>query len=307
MECYHYSMNVWLEGRRKSIESFFNNYGKVTLVSFSLFLSVVSVCMLVTFIVPQKLRVSFLDVGQGDSIFIQTPSGHTMLVDGGASDIVLTRLGEEMNYFDKSIDVMVATHGDADHVTGLIPVLAKYSVENIIVSPVKAGTSIFTDLEKHIAKENGTVYVGARGDEIDFGDGVVAHILYPQKNLSEKTDTNDASVSLVLTYGDHSFLLTGDLTSTYEPQLLSASLPKKVTVYKAGHHGSKTSSGEQLLTYIRPEYSVISAGEENKYGHPNPETVERLQTYSKEVLSTIDQGTISFESDGRIIDVEVSK
>lgn len=300
-------MNVWLEGRRKSIESFFNNYGKVTLVFFSLFLSVLSVCVLVTLIAPQKLRVSFLDVGQGDSIFIQTPSGHTMLVDGGASDIVLTRLGEKMNYFDKNIDVMVATHGDADHVTGLIPVLAKYVVENIVVSPVRAETSIFVDLEKHIENENGTVYVGARGDEIDFGDGALVHVLYPQKNLSEKTDTNDASVSFVLIYGEHSFLLTGDLTSRYEPQLLGASLPKKVTVYKAGHHGSKTSSGEQLLSYIRPEYSVISAGKENKYGHPNSETVGRLQTYSKEVISTIDHGTISFESDGRIIDVEVSK
>lgn len=300
-------MNVWLGGRRKSIESFFNNYGKVTLVSFSLFLSVVSVCVLVTFITPQKLRVSFLDVGQGDSIFIQTPSGHTMLIDGGASDIVLTRLGEEMNYFDKNINVMVATHGDADHVTGLIPVLAKYSVENIIMSPVKAETSVFKDLEKHIAQENGTVYVGARGDEIDFGDGAVVRILYPQKNLLEKIDTNDASVSFVLTYGDHSFLLTGDLTSAYEPQLIGTSLPKKVTVYKAGHHGSKTSSGEQLLTYIRPEYSVISAGKENKYGHPNPEAMGRLQKYSKEVLSTIDGGTITFATDGKNIEMETQK
>ncbi len=230
-----------------------------------------------------------------------------MLVDGGASDVVLTRLGEEMNYFNKNIDVMVATHGDADHVTGLIPILEKYTVENIVVSPVQAETSIFSDLEKHIQKENGNVYVGARGDEIDFGDGVVAHILYPQKNISERTDTNDTSVSLVLTYGDHSFLLTGDLTSTYEPQLLGTSLPKNLTVYKAGHHGSKTSSGVQLLTYIRPEYSVISAGKENKYGHPNPETVERLQIYSKEILSTIDHGTISFESDGRIVELEITK
>ncbi len=307
MECYHYDMNVWLEGRRKSIESFFNNYGKVSIVSFSLFLGVVSVCLLVISITPQKLRISFLDVGQGDSIFIQTPSGHSMLVDGGASDVVLTRLGEEMNYFDKNIDVMVATHGDADHVTGLIPVLEKYSVEKIVVSPVRAETSIFSDLEKRIQEENGNVYVGARGDEIDFGDGVLVHILYPRKSISQKIDTNDASVSFVLTYGEHSFVLTGDLTSTYEPQLLGISLPKNVTVYKAGHHGSKTSSGEQLLSYIRPEYSVISAGKENKYGHPNPEVLARLQTYSKEVLSTVEHGTISFESDGRIVDMKVDK
>ena len=119
----------------------------------------------------------------------------------------------------------------------------------------------------------------------------------------KKNDTNDASVSLILTYGDETFLLTGDLPGTEETKLLQSSLPKNVTVYKAGHHGSKYSSSEPLLSYIHPEYAVISAGKDNKYGHPNPEALERLKKYSKEIISTIDRGTISFMADGRMMEV----
>jgi competence protein ComEC len=102
--------------------------------------------------------------------------------------------------------------------------------------------------------------------------------------------------------------LTGDLPTAYESSLASSGLlAKNITVYKAGHHGSKTSSGEQLLSYIKPEYAVISAGKDNKYGHPNGEALERLQKYSKEILSTIERGTITFVSDGRIVEVEAAR
>jgi competence protein ComEC len=296
----------WLEVKEQC-KIFFNAYGKITLSSFCFLVGLVSLCFIISTAAPQKLRVSFLDIGQGDSILIQTPSGHEMLIDGGPTHLILARLNEQMNYFDRDIEVVVATHGDADHVTGLIPVLENYTVRKIVHSPVEANTGIFDDLVAHIKQEGAEVHSGEKGDEIDFGDGVTAHILYPNKTISSKTDTNDASVSMVLTYGKHSFLLTGDLTTKYESQLIESKLPKNITVYKAGHHGSKTSSGEQLLTYIKPEYAVISAGKENKYGHPNPETVERLQKYSKEILSTIDHGTISFFTDGKMIEVVTQK
>lgn len=286
---------------------FFLEYGKIFLFGFSFSVGALSLLFVVSFASPQKLRVSFLDVGQGDAILIRTPSGHDMLIDGGPSDAVLARLGEKMNYFDREIDVVVATHDDADHITGLVPVLQRYDVDTIVLSPVKGDTDLAQDLRTRAHDETADVHVGARGNVIDFGDGVVTHILYPTANILGKTDTNDASVSLVLTYGDHSFLLTGDLSSKREQQLFGNVLPKHVTVYKAGHHGSKTSSGEQLLTYVKPEYSVISAGKDNRYGHPNTEALERLQKYSKEILSTIDQGTISFISDGRMLGVETGK
>lgn len=304
-------MNEWLYDYRKKLLIFFAEYGKVVLVITSLTVSFIALSFIGTILVPQKLRVSFLDVGQGDSILIQTPSGHQMLIDGGATNQVLEKIGKELSYFDRDVDVIVATHPDADHVTGLIPILEKYEVSTIVVSPTEGHTQIFDDVAKHIENEQAEMHIAKTGDVIDFHDGVTARILYPSKNYKgKKNDTNDASVSMVVSYGDHTFLLTGDLPSTREPQLLSSGLlqfTKSITVYKAGHHGSKYSSGEQLLTYIKPEYAVISAGKENKYGHPNSETLERLQKYAKNIVSTINRGTISFITNGSFLEMETTK
>lgn len=292
----------------KRVEEFLKEYGKVGFVFLSVVISFVSLYYIVEIISPRKLVVSFLDVGQGDAILIQTPSGKEMLIDGGGSDMVLTRLGEQLSYFNRSLDVVVATHPDADHITGLIPVLEKYTVEKIILSPIDGDTPVADDFKKHIEDETSDVYRGSVGDTIIFHDGVTAKVIYPSNNYKgKKNDTNDASVSMVITYGDHTFLLSGDLAMEREPALIKAGLEKDVTVYKAGHHGSKTSSGDQLLSYIRPEYVVISAGKDNRYGHPHIEALERLQKYSKEILSTIDSGTISFITDGRMIDITFTK
>lgn len=292
--------------------SYKNEYGKVTLFVTLCVLIVVFIYLIYAIASPKKLRVTFFDVGQGDAIFVETPSGKSMLIDGGPTRQVLESLADEMSYFDTDIDVMVATHPDADHVTGLIPVLENYDVKKIIMSPVVGHTKIFDDLDKHVKDEHADVYVAATGDVIDFQDGVVAKILHPSKKsvdkiLKNKNDTNDGSVSMEIMYGDETFLLTGDLSTAYEGELVAGGLDKNITVYKAGHHGSKYSSGEQLLTYIRPEYAVISAGKNNRYGHPNSETIDRLQKYSKEIVSTVDKGAISFVTDGRVLSIETNK
>lgn len=304
-------MKEWMEDLNKKYGGLFQDYGKVFFVSICLIIIFVSVVSIFNFVSTQKLRVSFLDVGQGDAILIQTPSGKNILVDGGPSAVIRTRLSHEMSYFDNDIDVMVATHPDADHVTGLIPVLEKYNVKKIIISKAESQTGVFDTLNKSIEKEKSEVYITEAGDSIDFHDGVILKVLYPPKNYVEKkNDTNDASISLIINYGDQSFLLTGDLPSTKESKLISSgylNFNKKITVYKAGHHGSKTSSGEQLLSFIHPEYVVISAGKDNKYGHPNIETIDRLEIYAKEIISTVDRGTISFITDGRLMEVETTK
>lgn len=292
---------------KEKVQNFLTNHGKATALFVSLSIILVLVLIVINLASPKKLRVSFLDVGQGDAILVQTPGGHDMLIDGGPTREVLAKLAYEMGYFDRGLDVVIATHGDADHVTGLIPVLETYDVKKIVRSPVDGDTSLFSDLSSYIEREDADVYVGRKGDMIDFGDGVVAYVLYPRTNISPKTDTNDASVSVVVVYGEHSFLLTGDLGMKYESELIHEKLPRRITVFKAGHHGSKTSSGEQLLTYIKPEYAVISAGKENRYGHPHPETIERLQKYSQEILETSDRGTISFISDGRMLEVSTER
>lgn len=292
---------------RERVQGFASDYGKLTLVSLLGVVIAGSLYFLSSHLYEPTLRVSFLDVGQGDAILIQTPSGHTMLVDGGPSRAVLTQLSRQMGYFDRDIDVVVATHPDADHITGLVPVLEAYDVKHVVVSGATSSTGVFGDLDVHINHEDAYVHVARTGDAIDFGDGVRAIILHPYNGERFK-DTNDASVSMVITYGDDTFLLTGDLPTSNEKYLISYGLlPKHITVYKAGHHGSKTSSGLQLLSYIKPEYAVISAGKDNKYGHPNPETLERLVKYGKETLSTIERGTISFMTDGKSIEVETQK
>jgi competence protein ComEC len=202
-------LNEWIDDFKKSCRRFFDDYGKVAIVGVLLVASLWSVSLVVHEISSKKLKVSFLDIGQGDAIFIQTPSGHDMLIDGGVSDKVLEKLSSKMNYFDRHIDVMVATHPDADHITGLIPVLAHFEVDTIITSPLSGHTGVSAELTKHIDDEHADVHVARKGEVIDFGDGVVAHILYPSKNLHVKeSETNDASVSLVITYGEESVLLT---------------------------------------------------------------------------------------------------
>lgn len=297
-----------MEAIKKSLQTLQQDYGKVCVFVTSFLLSGICIFFLIFYTTPQKLKVSFLDVGQGDAILIVTPDNHTMLVDGGATNIVLEKLSKQLPLFTKSIDVVVATHPDADHVTGLIPILEKYTVKKIVISPREGGTEIFKDVEKHIEDEDADMHVAKKGDTISFHDGVTAHILYPAKKYIPTKDTNDASVSMVVTYDETSFLLTGDLPQQKESFLLQKNiLPRNVTVYKAGHHGSKTSSGEQLLSYTRPEYAVISAGLDNRYGHPNQETLTRLQTYAKEIISTIDRGTISFITNGKTVDVVTTK
>lgn len=292
----------------KRLVVIFLHYGKVLSVSFSVVIIITALFFLAALTIPQKLRVSFLDIGQGDAILIQTPSGKSMLIDGGPTAKVLTEFANEMSYFDHDIDVVIATHPDADHVTGLIPVLEQYDVHTILLSKAEGHTQAFEDVMKRIDDEHAAVYVAEVGDVIDFQDGVTAHILYPPQNyVPKKNDTNDASVSVVIRYGENTFLLTGDLPSNQESKLITGGLSKHVTVYKAGHHGSKYSSGEQLLSYIRPEYAVISAGKDNRYGHPNPETIGRLEKYAKEIISTIDHGTISFVTDGRMMEVETDR
>jgi len=306
--CYYLGMKEWLSEKKKVVGEINSEYGKLFILTSLLFICVGLALTIFSLTTTQKLKVSFLDVGQGDAILIQPPSGKSMLIDGGPNNNILAKLAREMSYFNRNIDVMEETHSDADHITGLIPVLEKFNVKEIILSKAVSDTKIFDDLNIHIKNEQANIHIAEVGDVIDFHDGVIVKVIYPASNyIAKKNDTNDASVSVEVIYGDETFLLTGDLPSTEELKLISGGVIKNITVYKAGHHGSKYSSSELLLTYIKPEYSVISAGKDNRYGHPNVEAIERLQKYSKEILSTIDRGTISFITDGRMVEVKTEK
>ncbi len=267
------------------------------------------------------LTVAFLDVGQGDAIFIEAPNGNQMLVDGGIGRGVLRELGKAMPFYDKSIDVVVATHPDADHIGGLNDVLGRYKVDLFMESGVISDTSFYKELESRILnlESKGRIKkMEARsGMIVDFGGGVFFEILYPIYD-TEGMESNSASIVGRLVYGENSFMLTGDSPKNIEEYLVSLEcrgqplmcpgpkgLPSalKSNVLKAGHHGSKTSTSEAFVGAVAPEYAVISAGKDNRYGHPHQEVLDTLEKFNVQVLNTADLGRIIFKSDGNKINL----
>lgn len=246
-----------------------------------------------------ELRVAFLDVGQGDAIFIEAPNGNQLLIDGGPSGGALLRsLGREMSFWDRTIDVVLATHADQDHVGGLPSVLQSVNVTNVVTTENVSTTGVYTAFKKALA-ENGVHHILARAPgRIILDDGVVFEILFPNGNTTD-WETNTASIVGRLSYGDTSFLLTGDSPQSVEKYLVGAHGGKiNADVLKLGHHGSKTSSSEVFLSAVSPEYAIVSAGRGNKYGHPNKEVIDLLSKFSISTINTANTGTILFETDG---------
>ncbi len=250
----------------------------------------------------KTLKVYFLDVGQGDAIFIETPSRHQVLVDGGKNRKVVSELGRIMRFGDKTIDVVMATHPDADHIGGLPEVVDRYEI-GLFIEPVVEETSDLNNvLHNQLENEKVQILPARRGQTISFGDGVTLTILFPDRDVSQ-FETNDASVVAKLTYGESDFLLTGDAGIKTENILLNLNpIDIDVEVLKAGHHGSRTSTSLPFAEAVTPLYSIISAGKDNTYGHPHQQVLETLREVGSEIVSTIESGTIKFETDGRTLD-----
>lgn len=248
----------------------------------------------------RALTVSFLDVGQGDAILIEGPTGVDVLVDGGRDRSVLRELPKEMGLLDRTIDAVVATHPDADHISGLSDVLARYRVLHYMEPGVENGTSATLRLKQAVADEGVETVLARRGQKLLLGDGAYAEILYPAGDVTHQ-ETNEASIVMRVVYGETEFLLTGDAPISVEDYLVRQKTALASDVLKAGHHGSRTSSGARFLAMVDPALVVISAGKDNSYGHPHKEVLERIATEGARVLSTIDSGTITLVSDGKVI------
>ncbi len=248
-----------------------------------------------------RLRVSVLDVGQGDSILVQGATGIQMLIDGGPDHSVLRKLPKEIGFFDRSIDLVVETHPDKDHIAGLSDVFDRYAVSYFMSPGVPNDTSPTRALEHAVSSEPGAqAFTARRGMRIHLGGGAYADVLYPDRDMPAG-ETNDGSVVMRLVYGNTSFMLTGDLSSKIEDHLVAIDRGEgnlASTVLKAGHHGSKYSTDDAWLAAVRPEIVAISAGKDNSYGHPSPETLARIKSEGARILSTIDNGTLHFVSDG---------
>lgn len=244
-----------------------------------------------------KLLVAFLDVGQGDAIFIQAPNGNQVLVDGGKGGAVLSELGKLMPFSDRTIDTVIATHPDLDHIGGLPEVFARYEV-GMFLEPGVADEGADYQALIRSAQEEGLVPVRARrGMTLALDEGVYLEILFPDRDVAG-VEANLGSIVARLVYGDTSVLLTGDSPIAIEEYLAAGYGERlKSDILKLGHHGSKTSSSEVYLGYVDPAYGIVSAGCDNSYGHPHKEVVDRLVQFEVKKLSTCELGTIVFESD----------
>jgi len=250
------------------------------------------------------LSIYFLDVGQGDSIFIDSPTHGRLLIDGGPNSKVLTELGKILPFGDRRIDVVIGSHPDADHIGGLVDVINRYDIGAYLEPGVKSPNNVHLVLEKEIKNKNIPNILARRGMVVDFGDGARLEILFPNRDVTN-WETNDASIVAKLIYGDESFLLTGD-SPKYAEYLLLALDPSdlKSSVLKVGHHGSQTSTSLPYATAVNPEYAIISAGLNNRYGHPHKDVLDILNQVGAKILSTIDLGTIEFETDGQTLEVK---
>jgi competence protein ComEC len=250
-----------------------------------------------------KLHVSFLDVGQGDAILIQTPNGHDILIDGGPDlQKINLELSKKLPFWDRTIDLMVCTQPQADHVTGLVEVLQRYKVNQVLEPGVSYNSSIYQEW-CNLVEDKGIEYNIARaGQEIDLGNGIEMEVLNPPEGLFEETshDVDNNGVVLRLTWSKVSFLFTADIREEAEFELIVQRANLKSTVLKVAHHGSETSTTSQFLATVDPEVAVISAGADNPFGHPSPEVLERLidRLGEDNVYRTDEDGTVEFITDG---------
>jgi len=244
------------------------------------------------------LKVAFFDVGQGDAIFIKSPNGKQVLIDGGSNRAVMRNLGRVMPFYDRSIDIVIMTHPDADHLGGLLPVLKDYDVDLVMESGVETDSEIYLEY-KRIVEEKGIKSILARqGQTINLGNDAYLSVLFPVSDTSD-FETNTASVILKLVYGESSFLFTGDSPQVIEKYLAGFfGNELDIDVLKLGHHGSKTSNSELFLGITSPEYVVASVEKDNRYGHPHKEVLDLLEKLNLDLLRTDESGMIVFESDG---------
>jgi competence protein ComEC len=253
------------------------------------------------------LEVHFFDVGQGDAIFIETSNGRQVLIDGGPDKTVLEKLSQTMPFYDRTIDLIILTHPDADHVTGLVEVLKYYQVSHILTSGLKKDTAVYQRWQNLIKEKNIPLTIAQAGQRIILQEDIIMKIFWPEQSLikSLAKKANNASVVAQLIYEQSEFLLTGDIEKEIEQRLLNQGENLASDILKVPHHGSKTSSSYNFLKAVNPQIAVISVGENNRYKHPHSTVLERLREYL--ICRTDKNGDIRIITDGVLFKVRTEK
>lgn len=249
----------------------------------------------------RPLKIAFLDIGQGDAIFIESPTGNQIIFDGGPGSVLVSQVAKQMSLFDRHIDMIVVTNPDRDHFEGFIPLLSRYTVEAVLEPGVSAlENPVYRELQRVIKSKGISVITARTGQQILLGGGAYIEVIFPDRDVVDVSH-NDGSLVARLVYGETSVLLTGDTTKNIENYVMSKYENfLDSDILKVAHHGSETSTGDEFVKAVSPDIAVISAGKGNSYGHPRQATLDTLINNKVETLVTMNEGTIVFESDGKV-------
>jgi competence protein ComEC len=255
------------------------------------------------------LHVAFLDVGQGDAILIITPAGRQILIDGGPEPSLLNwNLGKMLPMWDRSLDLVVLTHADSDHMAGLIPVFERYKVDTALTSQAVLETDGSATWREAVAQSGAHTAIAQRGVRIIVDENTELTVLHPpSKQTGAQGHDNDLSVVLRLSYGHAGFLFTGDLEAQGELDLLESEQSLDAQVLKVSHHGAGGATTERFLAIVNPDLAVIQVGADNHFGHPTEATLDRLQDTGAQILRTDLNGTIEVVTDGSELHVRSNR
>jgi len=281
-----------------SVFSHIKRYTRWYVLSVLIFISITLWVVVLSYGKDNTLTFATLNIGQGDALFIESPTGIQVVIDGGPNRAIMKELSAVMPWYDRHIDMLVVTNPDRDHFEGFIPLLDKYKVDVVLVSGTEKESEVYKVFENKLKEKKIPEKVARRGQVVDLGGGSFLQILFPDRDTS-KLSPNDGSIVMKLVYGKTSVMLQGDSTSKIEEYLVTLDKGElKSDILKTGHHGSRTSTSQVYVEAVEPGWAIISAGEDNSYGHPHQEVVDNLNKHKVKIIGTYDIGRIVFESDG---------
>lgn len=247
-----------------------------------------------------NLRLHFIDVGQGDSSLIITPNGNTILIDAGDEAHAKKVLSYVREQGIEKLDLVIATHPDADHIGGMDKVIKNFDIGVFAMPDVSAKTNQYKQIQRELKAKKMRATRLYQGDEVQIDDDIDFEILSPVKG-KKYDDTNEYSIVAKIVYKDTSFILMGDATMENEVDIINNVPDIDIDVLKLGHHGSSTSSSDYFITKTSPKIAIISCGKNNKYGHPHQEVMRVLKKHGVTPYRTDEMGDIVITSDGKEI------
>ena len=258
------------------------------------------------------LKITVFDVGQGDAIFVRTPSDLQILIDGGPDNTIIQKLSQELPFWDRNIDLIILTHPHADHLRGLLKVIERYRIDQIMITDFEYDSSEFAVWQNFLEEYEGNLIYAKKGQSIETENELKLEILYPDIKFADNPteNPNNTSIILKIEYGKFSMLFTGDAECEEQEKLLSQDLD--IEVLKVPHQGAKDAGCEDFLKATSPAIAVISVGADNQFGHPHREHLELLTELipdkkGQEIFRTDQDGDVRIFSDKQIYWIKTEK